>query len=291
MQKRKIMIATIAALSVSISTTFGVMALSADISKTEVKPAIVEKATEATTEVVKETTAAADPAMDRIVGLSIEEAKISGDEGDKVSLKVEANTNKKVKFKSSNKKVATVSSNGVVSFKSKGKARVYAKVDGETDVVDVKVNEFQGNNISKDTMEKIAGEIGVQVDHAYPESTIMCSAYSFAYAYYQVKGTPITPGSVWTGGGCNWAGGTVIHCSSAEEMLATIKKQLDQNKACVGLLSFGSAYTHYVTFYKYTNNGTTLSDFSILDPWDGWIGNAADGHDYSGAGYDVIVID
>lgn len=285
MQKRKLTIAVIAALSVSLSTTFGVMALSTDFSKTE-KPAIVQEATET----VEETTAAVESSIDRIIGLDIKGAKISGDEGDKVSLKVEANTNDKVKFTSTDKKVATVNSKGVVNLKSKGSAKIVAQVNGEKDIVDVKVNEFTGNNISKDTMAKIAKEIGVQVDHAYPESTIMCSAYSFAYAYYQVKGTPITPGSVWTGGGCNWAGGTVIHCSSAEEMLAAIKKQLDQNKACVGLLSFGSAYTHYVTFYKYTGSGTTLSDFSILDPWDGWIGNAAYGHAYSGAGYDVIVI-
>ncbi|MBR2109435.1 MAG: Ig-like domain-containing protein [Ruminococcus sp.] len=285
MQKRKLTIAVIAALSVSLSTTFGVMALSTDFSKTE-KPAIVQEATET----VEETTAAVESSIDRIIGLDIKGAKISGDEGEKVSLKVEANTNDKVKFTSTDKKVATVNSKGVVNLKSKGSAKIVAQVNGEKDIVDVKVNEFTGNNISKDTMAKIAKEIGVQVDHAYPESTIMCSAYSFAYAYYQVKGTPITPGSVWTGGGCNWAGGTVIHCSSAEEMLAAIKKQLDQNKACVGLLSFGSAYTHYVTFYKYTGSGTTLSDFSILDPWDGWMGNAADGHAYSGAGYDVIVI-
>lgn len=290
MQKRKFMIAAVAALSVSISTTFGVMALSTDFTKTEVKPAIVEKAEEATTEAVEETTAAVDPAIDRIVGLDIKEAKITGDEGEKFSLKVEANTNKKVKFTSTDKSVATVNSKGVVKLQKQGKAKIVAHVDGEKDVVNVNVNEFKGNNISKNTMARIAKEIGVQVDHAYPESTIMCSAYSFAYAYYQVKGTPITPGSVWTGGGCNWAGGTVIHCSSPEEMLATIKKQLDQNKACVGLLSFGSAYTHYVTFYKYTGSGTTLSDFYILDPWDGWMGNAADGHDYSGAGYDVILI-
>ena len=285
MQKRKLTIAVIAALSVSLSTTFGVMALSTDFSKTE-KPAIVQEATET----VEETTAAVESSIDRIIGLDIKGAKISGDEGEKVSLKVEANTNDKVKFTSTDKKVATVNSKGVVNLKSKGSAKIVAQVNGEKDIVDVKVNEFTGNNISKDTMAKIAKEIGVQVDHAYPESTIMCSAYSFAYAYYQVKGTPITPGSVWTGGGCNWAGGTVIHCSSAEEMLAAIKKQLDQNKACVGLLSFGSAYTHYVTFSKYTGSGTTLSDFSILDPWDGWMGNAADGHAYSGAGYDVIVI-
>ena len=285
MQKRKLTIAVIAALSVSMSTTFGVMALSTDFSKTE-KPAIVQEASET----VEETTAAVESSIDRIVGLDIKGAKITGDEGEKVSLKVEANTNQKVEFVSTDKKVATVNSKGVVNLKSKGSAKIVAKVDGEEDVVNVNVNEFRGNNISRSTMAKIAGEIGCQVDHAYPESTIMCSAYSFAYAYYQVKGTPITPGSVWTGGGCNWAGGTVIHCSSAEEMLATIKKQLDQNRACVGLLSMGAAYTHYVTFYSYTGNGTTLSDFMILDPWDGTITRAEGKYTYSGEGYDVVVI-
>lgn len=151
MQKRKLTIAVIAALSVLLSTTFGVMALSTDFSKTE-KPAIVQEATET----VEETTAAVESSIDRIIGLDIKGAKISGDEGEKVSLKVEANTNDKVKFTSTDKKVATVNSKGVVNLKSKGSAKIVAQVNGEKDIVDVKVNEFTGNNISKDTMAKIA---------------------------------------------------------------------------------------------------------------------------------------
>ncbi|MCR5653844.1 MAG: Ig-like domain-containing protein [Ruminococcus sp.] len=286
MQKRKVMIATLAALTVSISTTFGVMALSAELPIKEDTQAIVQTAT---TEKVQETVAEAAPAIERIVGLSLGETKISGNEGEKVTLKVDANTNKKIKFTSSDKKVATVSSKGVVSFKSKGKAKISAKVEGEEAVCNVNVKEFIGNNISDGTMSKIAAEIGRQTDYAYSESTIMCSAYSFAYAYYQVTGTAITPGSVWTYGGCNWAGGSYLHCSSAEDMLATIKAQLDKNRACVGLLSTGSAYTHYVTFYGYTGSGTTLSDYKVLDPWDGNL-TTGSGYSYSGDGYDVVTI-
>ncbi len=286
MQKRKVMFATIAALTVSISTTFGVMALSAELPKQEVKQAVVQKAP---TEKVQETVAEANPAIERIVGLTFGDTKVSGNEGEKVTLKVEANTNNKIKYSSSDSKVASVSSKGVVTFKAKGKAKVYAKVDGEKAVCNVNVKEFVGNNISDNTMSKIAAEIGCQTDYAYSESTIMCSAYSFAYAYYQVTGTAITPGSVWTGGGCNWAGGSYLHCSSAEDLLATIKSQIDQNRACVGLLSMGSSYTHYVTFYGYTGSGTTLSDFKILDPWDGNLTTGA-GYSYSGDGYDAVII-
>ena len=286
MQKRKVMFATIAALTVSISTTFGVMALSAELPKQEVKQAVVQKAA---TEKVQETVAEANPAIDRIVGLTFGDTKVSGNEGEKVTLKVEANTNNKIIYSSSDSKVASVSSKGVVTFKSKGKAKVYAKVDGEKAVCNVSVKEFVGNNISDNTMSKIAAEIGCQTDYAYSESTIMCSAYSFAYAYYQVTGTAITPGSVWTGGGCNWAGGSYLHCSSAEDLLATIKSQIDRNRSCVGLLSMGSSYTHYVTFYGYTGSGTTLSDFKILDPWDGNLTTGA-GYSYSGDGYDAVII-
>ncbi|MBR1730972.1 MAG: Ig-like domain-containing protein [Ruminococcus sp.] len=283
MQKRKLMIATLAAVTVSISTTFGVMALSAEPLKADVSKAVVQE------ETVPETVASAKPAIERIVGLSIGETKISGDEGEKITLKVDANTNKKIKFKSTNNKVATVSSKGIVSLKSKGNAEIVAEVEGEKAVCKVNVKEFIGNNISDNTMAKIASEIGCQTDYAYADSTIMCSAYSFAYAYYQVIGTAITPGSVWTSGGCNWNGGTYVSCSSAEEMLAMIKSQLDRNRACVGLLSTGAAYTHYVTFYGYTGDGTTLSDFKILDPWDGTLATGAD-YSYSGDGYDVVII-
>lgn len=287
MQKRKLMISILAAISVTVSTTFGVMALNA--SAPDASKAAAEQL-EVTT-VPAPTTAVAEPAIERIVDLSVDKAEASGSEGDVITLKTKANTNEKITYRSTDKKIATVSSNGVVSLKSKGNAKIIAEADGEKAVCKVNVKEFVGNNIKKNTMSNIASEIGCQVDYAYPESTIMCSAYSFAYAYYQVKGTSITPGSVWTGGGCNWAGGTVHNHGSAEDMLSTIKSELDHNRACVGLLSFGSASTHYVTFYGYENDGTTLSDFSILDPWDGWIGNAADGHDYCGEGYDVITID
>lgn len=289
MQKRKLMIATLAALSVSISTTFGVMALSADLPKEDnkVKQAVVQ---EATTETQPATVADAQPAMERIVGLKMGKTSYTGYDGEQFTIKVDANTNKKVSFTSTNKKVATVSAKGEVKLVAKGKAKIVAAVDGEKAECSVNVKKFVGNNIKDSTMKKIASEIGCQVDYAYPESTIMCSAYSFAYAYYQVNGTAITPGSVWTTGGCNWSGGTYIHCSSAEEMLATIKAQIDKNRACVGLLSTGSAYTHYVTFYSYTGSGTTLSDFKVLDPWDGTLATGS-GYDYSGDGYDVVVID
>ena len=72
-------------------------------------------------------------------------------------------------------------------------------------------------------------------------------------------------------------------------MLSTIKEQLDQNRACVGLLSMGSSATHYVTFYGYTGDGTTLSDFKILDPWEGNL-TTGDGYGYSYDGCDVVVI-
>ena len=286
MQKRKISLATLAALTVSMSTTFGVMALSAELPNEKAEQAVVQSAA---VEDVKETVADADPAIRRIIGLSFAKTKISGDEGEKLTLKVEANTNKKIKFKSSNSKVAAVSSKGVVNLREKGSAKIFAEVEGEKAVCDVNVKEFIGNNISDSAMAEIAAEIGCQTDYAYGESTIMCSAYSFAYAYYQVTGTAITPGSVWTYGGCNWAGGNYLHCSSAEDMLASIKAQLDKNRACVGLLSTGSAYTHYVTFYGYTGSGTTLSDFKVLDPWDGNLATGAD-YSYSGDGYDIVTI-
>lgn len=212
--------------------------------------------------------------------------------GDKFKIKADLNYDYyKPFFYSTNKKVATVSENGKVTCKNPGKVKIVAECNGIKDSCKLTVKKKTSGviNISDSKMSEISSKIGCQTDYAYPSSTIMCSAYSFAYAYYQVTGTIKAPGAFWYGGGCNWNGGTYRRLGSSAEMLSTIKSEIDNNRACVGLLSTGASSTHYVTFYGYTGKGTSLSDFKILDPWDGNLTTGA-GYGYCYSGYHVATV-
>lgn len=231
----------------------------------------------------------AEPA-EKAVKVKLNKDSVKKTTGKKFKLKAKVNqSGYKVKFYSTNKKVAVVNKKGIVTTKNTGTAKIVAKCKGQQDACKVKVvkPEVKGNSIKDSTMRSIAGKVGCQKDRAYSSSSIMCSAYSFAYAYRQVTGKYITPGSVWSSGGCTWTGGTYKYLSSASEMLGTIKKEIDNNKACVGLLSQNGG-THYVTFYSYKGDGTSLSDFTVIDPWDGVIKNASEFGYYS---YHVVTID
>lgn len=278
MKNTKTIIAAVACVVTVLTTTISVMALGSDAeaakSKTEAKPA----QTEHTNVKIEE----------EVVELTLSKTKVSGTEGKTFTLKHETNSDEKVTYRSTDKKVATVNNKGTVELKGEGNAKIVAETEGAKAVCKVNVDPIPGNMITDSEMASIASEIGCQVDYAYDESTVMCSAYSFAYAYYQVTGTAISPGSVWYDG-CTWDGGSYLHCGSEENMLATIKEEIDNNRACVGLLSMDSSATHYVTFYGYTGNGDTLSDFQILDPWEGNLTTGA-GYGYSYDGCDVVVI-
>ncbi len=212
--------------------------------------------------------------------------------GDKFKIKADVNYDSyKPVFYSTNKKVATVSKNGKVTCKKPGKVKIVAECNGIKDICNltVKKNKSAVMDITDSKMSVISSKIGCQTQHAYPSSSIMCSAYSFAYAYYQVTGTMKAPGVFWYGGGCNWNGGTYRRLGSSSAMLSTIKSEIDNNRACVGLLSSGASSTHYVTFYGYTGDGTRLSDYKILDPWDGNLTTGA-GYGYCSLGYHVATV-
>ena len=282
MKNTKTILTTLLTMGVIATTTMSVMALSYDESTITVGDDAAITAS-VDNDVIEET-----EEIKEEIELSLNKKKASATEGDKLTLKAKTNSDEQVTFRSTNKKVASVNSKGVVKLKSEGTAKIVAEVEGEKAVCKVTVNK-KPNSISDDSMAQIASEIGCQVDYAYDESSIMCSAYSFAYAYYQVTGEAITPGSVWSWGGCVWTGGNYEHYYSSDDMLSSIKAQLDENKACVGLLATDSAYTHYVTFTSYTGDGDSLDDFTIVDPWEGEVTNAG-GYSYSYDGYDVVTI-
>ncbi len=239
--------------------------------------------------------AVSDIAADPELTISLNKTKVNAKTGKKFSLKAKTNLDGyKVTFRSTNKKIATVSSKGVVKTKKKGSAKIVAECSGAKAVckVKVKVEEPAGNSITDSKMAAVASRVGCQTDYAYGESTVMCSAYSFAYANLQVTGSYRSAGSYWVGGaGCGWYGGTYSKYGSAKTMLAAIKKQIDSNKACVGMLRWGGADTHYVTFYGYTGKGDSLDDFKILDPWYGNLTKATGSYGYCWRGYHVVTID
>lgn len=165
----------------------------------------------------------------------------------------------------------------------RGNTNVKVKVNGKNLKLDVTV---QKNPIKDEKMEKISNRVGHQSQYYYSDSSVMCSAYAYAYTYWQVTGQRITPGSVWGPGGCNWAGGINRYFGTKKSMLKAIKTSLDKNESCVGLVTVGNSAHHYVTFYDYKGKGKSLSDYKILDPWDG---NLTTGYGY-GYSYDYQVI-
>ena len=240
-----------------------------------------------------------NPMSDCSLEIKLDKKEVRGSEGRKITLNASTNADGyTVKFRSSNKKVASVSADGTVKLKKEGTAKITAECNGIKSVCKVEVTpqsaekkakDRRAKSITESNMSSIVSQVGCQVDYAYPESTIMCSAYSFAYAYYQVTGQFKPAIYFWSSGGCTWIGGTYHRYSSSSEMLSAIKSQLDSGKSCVGYLSTGSSPTHYVTFISYKGSGTNLSDYKILDPWEGNI-TTASGYGYSSIGYHVATV-
>ena len=232
--------------------------------------------------------------------ISLSKNKVKSTVGKKFKLDAETTgEGYEVTYRSTNKNVATVDEDGKVALKGKGKVNIIAECNGVKSVCNVTVNakkvkvkeepKTTRTQLSDSTMSGIAGKIGKQTDYAYPSSTVMCSAYAYAYAYYQVTGIYRTPGSFWSSGGCTWNGGTVSRYGSSSAMLSAIKSSIDNGKSCVGLIAYGNSSHHYVTFYGYNGSGSTLSDFKTVDPWDGQI-KSGSSYRYCGYGYHVITV-
>ncbi len=237
----------------------------------------------------------------RELKVSIDKDKVVKRSGRQFKLNAKTNDeNYDVTYYSTDSKVASVSSNGTVRLQKKGKAKIIAECNGVTETCDIVVKKPKARAVASEgssaqfklnvnNMRNIESKIGHQTQHAYPQSTIMCSAYSFAYAYYQVTGILKPAGYFWSPGGCTWIGGTYHRYGSSGEMLNSIKSQIDSGKSCVGLLSTSSSPNHYVTFIGYTGSGTSLGDYTVLDPWDGSV-RSGGSYGYCYIGYHVATI-
>lgn len=234
--------------------------------------------------------------------VSIDRDKVVKSSGKQFKLNAKTNDeNYDVTYYSTDSRVAAVSNNGTVRLQKKGKAKIVAECNGVVKTCDIVVKKPKARkaattftsgahfDLSTKTMSNIESKIGHQTQHAYPQSSIMCSAYSFAYAYYQVTGQLKPAGYFWSSGGCTWRGGTYHRYGSSSQMLSAIKSQIDSGKACVGYLSTGSSPNHYVTFIGYSGSGSSLSDYTVLDPWDGTI-RSGSGYGYCYIGYHVATV-
>lgn len=281
MKKRKAIVSVAAASAIALSSAFGAMALDA-------------------TGIIRPN-AELEP-IQHSLKVTIDKDKVVNSSGKQFKLNAKTNEeNYDVTYYSTDTRVAQVSNNGTVRLGKKGKATIVAECNGITKTCDVVVKKPKARaeasasespaklDLTQSTMSKIESKIGHQTQHAYPDSSIMCSAYSFAYAYYQVTGQMKPAGYFWSSAGCTWRGGTYHRYGSSSEMLSAIKAQIDSGKACVGYLSTGSSPNHYVTFYGYTGSGTSLSDFKILDPWDGSFKTGAS-YGYCYIGYHVATV-
>ncbi len=222
-------------------------------------------------------------------GKTVNSVKVKN--GNKISVRI----NGKAKLvdnefsESENAKVVSEPSGDVIVIEGtmRGTTTLTLTVNGKP--LSLKVQVLK-NPIPAETMERLAENLGSQDNYYYDESTVMCSAYSYAYCYKQVTGIYRTAGSFWCPGGCTWEGGTYTHYGSSRTMLKAIKKSLDKNESCVGLLSInGGSPQHYVTFYDYDDKGDSLDDFKILDPWDGEL-TTGENYGYS-YGYHVVTVD
>ena len=102
--------------------------------------------------------------------------------GSRVKLKVK-NTKKTVKWKTSNKKIATVSKKGVVKGKSDGNCKITAKVGKKKIKCEVAVANKVAKKISKKTFEKLATLIKTKGSYN-PEGEFYCINKRLVYAGY-----------------------------------------------------------------------------------------------------------
>lgn len=122
-----------------------------------------------------------------------------------------------------------------------------------------------GNNIS---MSDVVSKIGKQTDYKYGDSKVMCSVYCMSYVrgyLYKDFSAPTkywnpSSGAVWSSGGGTWRTGNV---------LSIAKQYIDKGKPVIIHVNWAPYGTHYVVAYSYSGSGNKLSDFKIVDPWDG----------------------
>lgn len=134
-----------------------------------------------------------------------------------------------------------------------------------------KKNTNTANGLSDSTMSAIASRIGTQEQGKYGESGWMCSAYSMAYCRAYLFNDYREPRTYWSNQAeWSWGGGSRADYNSNSQALSAMKNQINAGKPCVVYVTWGSAQ-HWVVAFKYSGNGTSLSDFTAIDPWDGKI--------------------
>ena len=126
-------------------------------------------------------------------------------------------------------------------------------------------------SITDDAMRRCVSAIGKQTDYRYNDSKWMCSSYCISYVRYYQYGDTTMPDSsrYWNlnKGGALWANaGGDVHYS---DPLSVARQYINSGKPVIIHVNWAPYGTHYVVAYKYSGSGTSLSDFTVLDPWNG----------------------
>lgn len=123
--------------------------------------------------------------------------------------------------------------------------------------------------LTNETMSTIARKIGTQNQYKYEKSRVMCTAFSIAYCRAYLFNDYREPTAYWkngVGAVWSWGNGTKRKYQNNSQVLAAIKAQIDMGKPCIVRVNSSSG-GHCIVAFKYSGNGTSTSNFTIIDPW------------------------
>lgn len=161
-------------------------------------------------------------------------------------------------------------------------------IEGYThsDYITFEYHEPTNRQLDSNTFMSIVSAIGKQTDWRYDESGIMCSVYCISYVRAYLFNDYRQPTYYWNSnnGGAQWSscGGNVYW----GDVLGIARNAIDSGKPAIIHVNW-SGYTHYVVAIGYNNNGTSLSDFTCIDPY---YGNVVSLSKYSLFGDNQIII-
>lgn len=132
---------------------------------------------------------------------------------------------------------------------------------------------ISSNNV-RDKYQSIVNNVGWQTKQNYRNWAYMCGCYCTAYAHSYISGKIHKPSEYWLNENdatTHWyrAGGSSSYKSNNSQVLAAAKASIDSGKPCVVKVYSSFAGQHYLLVISYSGNGTSQSNFTVIDPYDG----------------------
>lgn len=176
--------------------------------------------------------------------------------------------------------LGTLDEGSQITVKGDGKTNGFYKVDynGRTgychgDFISFNKPSNGGNTNNQAKFTDVVNRVGCQTRKAYSNWDWMCGAYCVAYARSYLDNNTRYASEFWINNvGANWGagGGSSSKCGNDSQVLASAKNSLDKGRPCV--VTVNSSYgQHYVLAIYYSGSGSQISDFVVVDPWNGAI--------------------